>query len=69
MSPTLALATVAGLTASGWPLALLACHLDPGPLASRTRKAPHVKALAAADERHPDYCHTCKGFCGSKAHR
>ncbi|CAL9530039.1 hypothetical protein [Streptomyces sp. enrichment culture] len=21
------------------------------------------------DERHPDYCHTCKGFCGSKAHR
>lgn len=37
--------------------------------------ARHLARLARSaadqprDERHPDYCHTCRGFCGSKAHR
>ncbi len=64
MSPILALATVAGVIASGWPLALLACHLDPGPRAHRrkdrtTVKPDHLATLAATEEemRDPEWCH------------
>jgi hypothetical protein len=58
MSPTLALATVAGVIASGLPFGLLACRLDPGPLAHRRKDRPTVQpGPLANDERSPDWCH------------
>lgn len=36
---------------------------------SKPRMKPDHLAADEPAERHPDYCHTCRGFCGSKAHR
>jgi hypothetical protein len=49
MSPALALATVAGVIASGWPLGLLACRLDPGPLARQHTITETAEAPAAEE--------------------
>ncbi|MCX5266067.1 hypothetical protein [Streptomyces sp. NBC_00199] len=63
-------------------LAVIVAGFPLGYWTRRTRPARHAdRALLrlarrripvhapANDERHPDYCHRCGGFCGSKAHR